>query len=227
MDSNVEPPNAAGVATPTHTTEGLKDFSKPRRTASGLKDYSRKKDRDEDPPARTKSGLKDYSKRGGRSINISITPTTSENSTTKDKHSFADSENMSVANNDMVRKPKKELKISMNTKEPRLSVPTLKEVPKTDKKEKKESRRKDKKGNKEKREVPLTEEEKVLMRKKCYMWYARMGQPDRENMKRRVAALPAHCNIYVEDVDLLPWICYGTVLSVKSMNELFMGDDAE
>ena len=145
----------------------------------------------------------------------------------KEKHShpFTDSsESRSGANGDMVRKPKKELKISMNTKNPKLKVPQkLKEAPKLDKKE----RKKEKKANKEKREVPLTEEEKVLMRKKCYMWYARMGQPDRENMKRRVAALPPHCNIYVEDVDLLPWICFGTVLSVKAMNELFMGDDAE
>mmetsp|Transcript_13577 Transcript_13577/g.25918 ORF Transcript_13577/g.25918 Transcript_13577/m.25918 type:complete len:1012 (+) Transcript_13577:354-3389(+) len=189
--------------------------------SSGLKDYSKKKNGEETAPSRLKSGLKDYSKRAGnRSLN---TPIGSENDMNKDKHIFWD-DGKSVGSNDLVRKPKKELKISMKTKEPEISVPpTITESPRAHDKK----RRKEKKSNKETRPVPLTEEEKVLMRKKCYMWYARMGQPDRENMKRRVAALPAHCDMYVEDVDLLPWICYGTVLSVKAMNELFMGDDAE
>jgi len=192
--------------------------------SSGLKDYSKKKNDEDSTPSRVKSGLKDYSKRAGdRSLNISNTPIGTEIDINKDKHNFMD-DGKSVGSNDLVRKPKKELKISMKTKEPEISVPpTITETPRAPEKK----RSKEKKSNKAKRPVPLTEEEKVLMRKKCYMWYARMGQPDRENMKRRVAALPAHCNMYVEDVDLLPWICYGTVLSVKAMNELFMGDDAE
>ena len=215
---------------PSKIEDGSKEFSRPRRTASGLKDYSRSKDGDDAAPSRAKSGLKDYSKRGGRTVNISNTPIHPENGLSKDKHTGIENDGKSQGGSDLVRKPKKELKISMSTQESKINVPPiitepLRSAGKKDKKEKKEP--KERKTNKEKRPVPLTEEEKVVMRKKCYMWYARMGQPDRENMKRRVAALPPHCNIYVEDVDLLPWICYGTVLSVKAMNELFMGDDAE
>jgi hypothetical protein len=62
--------------------------------------------------------------------------------------------------------------------------------------------------------------------RKCYMWYARMGQPTRTNMKKRVAALSDSCDITVDDVDRLPWICNGTVLSVAEMNKLFLQDDA-
>jgi hypothetical protein len=71
------------------------------------------------------------------------------------------------------------------------------------------------------------EEKRDEASKKCYMWYARMGQPDRANMKRRVAALPQSCDITVEDVELLPWIGNGKMLSVKAMNMLFTGPDAE
>ena len=54
---------------------------------------------------------------------------------------------------------------------------------------------------------------------KCYMWYARMGQPNRDAMKRRVAKLK-DCDITVEDVDELPWMCGGAMVSVREMNDL-------
>jgi hypothetical protein len=72
--------------------------------------------------------------------------------------------------------------------------------------------------------VVLTEER----RKKCYMWYARLGQPNRETMKRKVAALPDSCDITIEEVNALPWVGGGMCLSVKAMNELFLNpEDAE
>jgi hypothetical protein len=224
------------------TNDGTpQELEPPRQTKSGLKDYTRKKRGEEDDvvllsklpprsastmarlPPRTKSGLKDYSRRTDK-VNSDRTANVPNHGSTdldfsKDKQHPLDSDGRSVASGDFARKPaKKELKISMSSKEP---PPRVIDAQTPEKKVKKETK------NKETREVPLSEEEKVLMRKKCYMWYARMSQPDRDNMKRRVAALPPHCNIYVEDVDLLPWICYGTVLSVKAMTELFMGDDAE
>jgi hypothetical protein len=55
------------------------------------------------------------------------------------------------------------------------------------------------------------------------MWYARMGQPSRNDMKRRVAKLK-NCDITVEDVDELPWICNGAMLSVPRMNNLFVNN---
>lgn len=64
-------------------------------------------------------------------------------------------------------------------------------------------------------------------RQKCYMWYARLGGPNREDMKKRVAALPDSCDITPEEVDELPWICNGLLLSIKEMNKLFMGEDEE
>jgi hypothetical protein len=58
--------------------------------------------------------------------------------------------------------------------------------------------------------------------RKCYMWYARMGQPTRDNMKKRVAALPDSCDITPEDVDLLPWVGGGSLLNVNKMNKLLL-----
>ena len=65
-------------------------------------------------------------------------------------------------------------------------------------------------------------------RKKCYMWYARLGQPNKVEMKKRVAALPESCDITQDEVDALPWVGGGICLSVKAMNELFLNpEDAE
>jgi hypothetical protein len=256
LESTPQPPNAHGFSettapikeitiggpqqVSTKTSDGIpQERGAPHRTISGLKDYTKKKTGEEEDvvaklpprsasmagrlPSRTKSGLKDYSRRtdelnSARTANVPNN-NSNESDFSKDKQRPLDADGRSVASGEFPRKPaKKELKISMSSKEP---PPRVIDAQTPEKEVKKETK------NKETREVPLSEEEKVLMRKKCYMWYARMGQPDRENMKRRVAALPPHCNIYVEDVDLLPWICYGTVLSVKAMTELFMGDDAE
>lgn len=65
----------------------------------------------------------------------------------------------------------------------------------------------------------------VELRMKCYMWYARMGQPNRDAMKRRVAKL-TDCDITVEDVDELPWICGGSMVSVREMNDLISNNKA-
>ena len=77
------------------------------------------------------------------------------------------------------------------------------------------SRRKKKE---EKPKIQLTEEKK----RKCYMWYARLGQPNRAQMIHAVVQLPKSCDITVEDVEALPWIMGGALLPVKEMNELFM-----
>jgi hypothetical protein len=66
-----------------------------------------------------------------------------------------------------------------------------------------------------------------VQRKKCLMWFSRMGQPNRTNMKRRVADLHHSCDITVGDVDLLPWTGSGEMLSVKAMNKLFMAPNAK
>jgi hypothetical protein len=54
------------------------------------------------------------------------------------------------------------------------------------------------------------------------MWYARLGQPNRIRMKEKVAALSDTCEITVEEVDLLPWVGGGSMLSVKEMNKLML-----
>lgn len=71
------------------------------------------------------------------------------------------------------------------------------------------------------RPFPLTDAEQVLMRRKCYTLYLRWGEPDRERMKQLLEEMPADENpdLYVQDIDLLPWKCHGTQLSVKAMRE--------
>ncbi|CAB9499325.1 expressed unknown protein [Seminavis robusta] len=59
-------------------------------------------------------------------------------------------------------------------------------------------------------------------RRKCFMWYARFGQPNRDLMKRKVRRLGDACDITVEDVDALPWICRGEMLPVKELNDLII-----
>jgi hypothetical protein len=62
----------------------------------------------------------------------------------------------------------------------------------------------------------------IEMYRKSLMWHARLGQPDRETMKKKVANLPDACDITPEDVDDLPWICGGKLLNVRAMNKLFL-----
>jgi len=56
-------------------------------------------------------------------------------------------------------------------------------------------------------------------RRKCYTWYARLGQPNREQMKRRVARMSSRCGITPSDVDKLAWICNGARISIGAMND--------
>jgi predicted amidohydrolase len=73
----------------------------------------------------------------------------------------------------------------------------------------------------------VSKEKKVLseeVRRKCYMWYTRLGHPSREQMKRRVLKLDASCDITVEDVDALPWIAGGTMLSATELNKLMLSN---
>lgn len=73
----------------------------------------------------------------------------------------------------------------------------------------------------------VTKEKKVLteeVRRKCFMWYTRLGQPSREQMKRRVLKMDSTCDITVEDVDALPWIAGGTMISATELNKLMLSD---
>lgn len=77
------------------------------------------------------------------------------------------------------------------------------------------------KSKEDKPKVVLSSQKK----RKCYMWYARLGQPNRERMIQAVKRLPpSHEQITEEDVESLPWICGGALLPVKEMNELFLED---
>merc|ERR1712151_338037 len=61
-----------------------------------------------------------------------------------------------------------------------------------------------------------------VTRRKCYMWYARMGQPTRDEMKKKIIQLGGECDIKVEDVDKLPWTFMGQFLPVNDMNKMFV-----
>ena len=55
-----------------------------------------------------------------------------------------------------------------------------------------------------------------------------MGQPDRNNMKRRIAARQHEfMDIVPSDVDLLPWNATGTLISVKNMNAFIFANDTK
>jgi len=51
-----------------------------------------------------------------------------------------------------------------------------------------------------------------------YTWYTRMGQPDRETMKKRIAIV--HPDISSEDIDRLPWMRNGLRLNIVKMNAM-------
>lgn len=77
-----------------------------------------------------------------------------------------------------------------------------------------------------KRLMDMTIEEATEQRRKCYMWYARLAQPNKRDMKRKVQKLPVECSdrITVDDVELLPWDKWGLALIVHKMNALIAGD---
>ena len=59
----------------------------------------------------------------------------------------------------------------------------------------------------------------VELRRRCYTWYTRLGQPTREDMKRRVARMAFSCDIKPDDVDKMDWILNGERVSFTAMNE--------
>jgi ubiquitin len=68
----------------------------------------------------------------------------------------------------------------------------------------------------------VSAEDKKERAKKCYMWYSRLGCPNRKVMIQQVKTLPKDSDITIEDVDALPWSAGGLNLNVRKMNELFM-----
>jgi len=60
------------------------------------------------------------------------------------------------------------------------------------------------------------------LRRNCYVWYGRLGQPNREDMKRRVRKMAFSCNVKPEDVDKMAWVCNGTRVSATAMNKHLM-----
>ena len=75
-------------------------------------------------------------------------------------------------------------------------------------------------GYKKRDEKPKVELS-IEKQRKCLMWYARLGQPSRDQMIKSVAKMSA-CDIDESDVRSLPWIAGGALLPVKQMNDLFM-----
>ena len=68
----------------------------------------------------------------------------------------------------------------------------------------------------------------MVLQQHFLMWYARLGQPNKERMLQAIKKLPpSHEPITEEDVEALPWIMGGSLLPVKEMNELFMNADKE
>jgi hypothetical protein len=75
-------------------------------------------------------------------------------------------------------------------------------------------------------EEPEEVQESALL--KAFIWYARMGQPQRENMRQRIALKPSDfLGTVADDVDLLPWNKMGTMISVNDMNKLILANDTK
>ena len=73
------------------------------------------------------------------------------------------------------------------------------------------------------------EERKELdanVKKKCYMWYARLGQPNKKQFKAKVKKMletdGSKVDIKLKDIDALPWVGGGMLLSIREMNKLFV-----
>jgi hypothetical protein len=61
--------------------------------------------------------------------------------------------------------------------------------------------------------------------KKCYMWYARLGQPNKAQFIKKVQGMldeGKSIGFKVKDVEALPWVAGGSMLSVSKMNRLFL-----
>jgi hypothetical protein len=61
--------------------------------------------------------------------------------------------------------------------------------------------------------------------KKCYMWYARLGQPNKAQFIKKVQTMLDEgkpIGFKVKDVEALPWVAGGSMLSVSKMNRLFL-----
>ncbi|GAX19517.1 hypothetical protein FisN_19Hh092 [Fistulifera solaris] len=56
-------------------------------------------------------------------------------------------------------------------------------------------------------------------RERAYGWYTRMAMPSKDDMKQRVAGMPASSGVRVEDVDLLPWSVSGRMVNVAKMQK--------
>jgi hypothetical protein len=78
------------------------------------------------------------------------------------------------------------------------SKPKLKPMPESNRRKKKEDKPK----------IELSAER----RRKCYMWYARLGQPNRDRMVAAAKRLTSNDDITPEEVEALPWVCGGALL---------------
>lgn len=58
---------------------------------------------------------------------------------------------------------------------------------------------------------------------KCFQWYGRMGQPNRQDMKRFI--VKAHPEITAQDIDKLPWKSNGRRLDMSLMTLSFRQED--
>lgn len=63
---------------------------------------------------------------------------------------------------------------------------------------------------------PVTAEGRFLQ---IYAWYQRMGQPDRDNFKRRLAGMP-DIGLAPDDADLLPWAHRGSWVNVRLVQKM-------
>lgn len=57
---------------------------------------------------------------------------------------------------------------------------------------------------------------------RAYSWYARLGQPRRDNFKDRIKNIQ-NIDITEEDVDSLPWLMNGRLVNVAKMNKVILG----
>jgi hypothetical protein len=62
-------------------------------------------------------------------------------------------------------------------------------------------------------------------RDRAYQWYSRCGQPNRKELKRRIASMKkSDAGVSTADVDLLPWNFNGSLINVSKMISLSLGN---
>jgi hypothetical protein len=62
-------------------------------------------------------------------------------------------------------------------------------------------------------------------RDRAYQWYSRCGQPNRKDLKRRIAVMKkSDAGVSTEDVDLLPWNFNGSLINVSKMISMSLGN---